>query len=206
MDNPVQTFNQEQPSGNKFLPIILIFFGLVILVLLAEGGYIVYNNYLKQSLPNIEVGKQETQEESLSPTSEPPVKIGGQLRPEKAAEFTEMLRVLKEGGKDSFFQQAKIDLLYSGIVSEVGPEAREINGVNYIYFMRFYDEKTDKSLNLLFTNEDLSSASVKLIEDGGTLRKINVQEIKPGDKVTMMEKINLLDSPPLSQLSLIVER
>jgi hypothetical protein len=185
---------QTTPSSeNKILRIALIVAGILLLVLLAEAGYFIYNNYLETPAPTDQGEPDLSQplvvdDEPISVESPSPSPATLDLNTDKAlslfSAFDEISSV------NDFVSSAEVNVTLSGSVDETF----FLDEGDFAYKIRLI--KVDGAfLSYTLTAEELLRLDV-FLGSGETGTPATVSDIRVGDNVNIHATLDLLDGTP----------
>lgn len=153
-------------GGNRFLKIALIGLGIVVIIILAEIGFLYLGKRGGAPIPLLQQKQTQIQQEPVPRTT------GGIVDKQKVQDFMDSLKYLKPG----FAQVAEIKTVIAGEITQADFEEKTIDNRSFVFFIRLKNP-SGQSISYWFTQRDLENTPVRLTsrEGGG--------EIKVTDKV-----------------------
>lgn len=203
MDNLPQTKNINPPSRNIFRKIIFVVLGILVLVVIAEGVYYLYSTKIFN-------GPSQITDQSPAPSSsEIPVSSStpnpkstlqkGDFNFSELNTFTDSLTKIQD--KSSFFDKLLINYEVSGIVN-LATSATNNDNPTFIYVIKITNDQ-GQQLTVWFTANELTNATVNDISTPlNQNKKTSIDQIVPGDRVSIESTINLL-SPSTDEKTII---
>jgi hypothetical protein len=179
--------------GNKFTKIALIVLGIVLVITISEVAYYLYSTK-KQPPTSPALSLPSTQ---VAQPSEKAINV------DKVMGYAKILKFLKP--KEGFFEKATVNLVLSGIVTEISSEKEEIGNVEYVFLIRIRNPENNQILTCRFTAEEIANAHILLTTLKG-IKKIEITDIKSGDGFVLEKTVNLLDLSPHSIVNLKISR
>jgi hypothetical protein len=194
----VQT--EQEPARNKIFKPALIIFCIILIIVISEVGYLVFKGYNKTYLQ-----PQATMTPTPTPVPSPPtledIQAGfprTHISSDKARNFADRLDFLSP--KLEFIQNASMNFVVAGTLVESSPERGETEGIEYVHRIILKTE-SGKLLTNLLTESELEYADIYLYISTG-VSQIEIDEIRPGDFISLRYITNLLDPSPHSRLIL----
>jgi hypothetical protein len=187
-DNTPSSNIQVLQPRKKTLKIVIIVFGLFLLVVISELGYYFYTANKRNAAQ---------QEAGITTPSSGTV----QLQTEKALGYAESL----DASPGDFVTEAVMRIGVEGKVVSVDNTDKAEGAKQYVSAI-FLEDKNGISGRWYFTQEEVDSAEVYLLDSSGNKRAISFSEIAPGDFIVSTETVDLLDPSEAFKIVLNVTR
>jgi hypothetical protein len=171
------------------MSIIMIVAGLLVLAIIAEAGFYFYSKSKTAQLT--------PESEGTTPAST------SSLNYEKASLFLETMDVGQ--GYAQFFKEASMRYSLQGIVKDAYPEDIRVGNIDYNYTFVLLDEN-GVSIKNRVTSQEMALAKVYEVYPDGRRVGIKIEDIKPGDFLTIEATADLLESENRFDLVLSVSR
>lgn len=199
MDEPVQSV-QPDSGSNNFQKIALIIFGFVVLIVLSEGAYFLYTQYLSQVSPIPSIVPQTVVEESPSPFTG-----AKKINLEKGEAYFEYLRRIEELRKTDFVVEAGFNIIISGRIVENKIINERIDNTPFVYLIKL--EKDGQTLTQKLSQDEFNSLKIYLVSEGGAEKNpITINDVKVGDFAILKFNSDFLDTSPIDELTLEITR
>lgn len=201
-------------GNNKFLKIVLIVLGVVLLIVISEVGYLIFTNRDISLFKFGQTAVQKEQERPIINATPPPLTFPPLSKNEtgevvvdsdKARVFAGTLDHLESKNKLESSDIATINYEFSGVVIASVFEEKEIGGTTYIYRLSI-KRQNGSEMDLWLSDVEVSTIQISLSADGANRGRVSITDIKPGDYVVIKTIINLLDTSPHSKVILEVQR
>ena len=179
-------------SNNNALRIALIIFGVLLIILLAEGGYYLYNNYLALPQKTQETGPDPNKplvvddEPILVETPTPsPEEAGKTVNFAIAEEVISKLRSLTNF--ESLVSDANMQITLTGVVQEA--YFREQGDSAYTIHLT---TSGGGSVYYSLTDEELLELDVYILENGER-KSSSISEVKVGQFINIISNFDLME-------------
>lgn len=194
--------SQEKQGMSKFTKIAIIAGAIVILVILAEVGYLLFNQntgLLTRPARQNQAGQPAQRQFQLPATPTPLSNLQqseGTINFGQAQSFIANLETLSNKNKAEFIEEASTSFTLTGRVVDTNSQTT-VEGHPYILVLR---SQLGKEVTLYFTANEINNSRI-LVETQDQAREISFEEIRANDILQITEKRNLLDTS--SNLGLI---
>jgi len=199
---PVQKMEPVKQK-NKILKIGIIGLVIILIIILSEVGYLVFNGYGRTYF---QLKSQSQEEIANSPTPSPipnsptsptfTLSKDSNFQQNKLNDFLFMINGLSS--KESFIQTVVINTSFKAIVVST---SREENSAKYTINAK---NDSGQTIEFKFSSQEMDSAKIYLTSN--STENISFDDIKEGDILTVKVASDLLDSSPDSKLILEIER
>ncbi len=202
------TAQSLSPKGNKTLTIVLIFLGFIVLVLLSEGAYYLFNQYVKRAT-------------TIRPTPQPAettpapflqdqesFSAPGDLFKESSKNY-DIARVQLQNltnqlntvlaDKSEFVKNLTISEIIGGKVSDTSFEDKTFDNIKYVFSITIKTKDGGKTLKAYFSNNEILTTKT-ILTSGGKKTSIKLTEIKAGDYVLSKDDTDILTGSTISTI------
>lgn len=206
-DSPAQSSDQVVTSSGENrnpLTYALIIFGILVVVVIAELGYLYFSSDEQSPPPSPTTSLEEAVDDDffLQPSETLPPSGQREISVDRILDFADSARALNN--KIGFVVSAAINVAYQGTVINTSEASLVRDGTEYVYMIEIR-EPNGHAGKTYFTQQELSTASVFLVA-GSKEEPISVKEIREGDDIVVNQHINLFGSGESDDLLIRVER
>ncbi len=187
MDSPAQqpiVPITTSPGGNKnIIKIAGIVLGVVFVFVLAEAAYYFFNRS-KVATPTGEKAETTTTETPVSGT---------------ANSNTDKLKKINAGFENlisigNFYKEASLRTVAEGRVLSAEKKTTALDNFTAEYALRIQDVKANHPLTYYFTDQEVKSMNVSIVNPNGQALPARLENIQEGDLIEIIAVTNLLTS------------
>ena len=193
---PVETIIEKIDKPKSSSLAIRILVGLLILVILSEISYLLYNNYLKSSPTSL--SGPDIQEEVVDSPPTQTTPIDSQIE-EQSTEST--ISNLSQTAIDHYnqiislpdilFKNALVTFTLEGEIINIITETKTVKGITYPYGINLKLDQRDLLVN--FNTRESISATVS--DSFNPQKEMDLKDLQVGDKISLTINTNLINNP-----------
>ena len=199
---PVETIIEKIDKPKSSSVAIKIMVGLLILVILSEVGYLLYNNYFKSSTPSLSGPSIQQQEDSVTNNSLTTPTNSNTDTETKESSTTPIVNNINQEiiFKISDFLSSRPDILYKNgsvsftieaKISHIISESTLVDGINYP--LKLVLQQGDAVFSVYFTKNEYLTA--KVTDPFNPEDKLDLKDLNVGDNISISLTSNLINNP-----------
>lgn len=195
-DVPAQNENLRVTTSQKpkFPIYLIILLGVVLLFVISQAAYYLYNRrLLENSLP-------PSNQESLTDNSETEEQTDSQ---DKISRVISNLKIYQKNG--DFIKAATIAMEIQGSVLSNQPYNKKFDGEAVAHNLLISDQNNNQ-ISVIILEKELPTAITLLASPDGTTKRIDISEISGGDYIKIQNIDNLLDPGINASLTITVTK